>query len=65
MPDDELPQDADFDQVNSSLNQSLKTCRSMITNYRAFLSDDEAGEEAEGEQSPREPRSFEKGSGGN
>jgi hypothetical protein len=40
VSDDHLPRDADLDQLSSSLNEGLKTCRSMVANYRALLSND-------------------------
>lgn len=43
MSDDELPHEGDFDQLNSSLNQGLKSCHSVIANYRALLSNDNEG----------------------
>ena len=50
MPDNQLPQEADFDRVNSSLNESLKTCRSMVADYRAFLANDDGGGTADEEK---------------
>ena len=40
MSDDQLPRDADFDELNSTLNEGLKTCRSMVANYRSLLAPD-------------------------
>jgi hypothetical protein len=37
MPSEELPRDADLDELNSKLNEGLKACRSMVENYRAML----------------------------
>ena len=39
MPDDKRPPDADVDQVNSSLNEGIETCRSVVANYRNLLGD--------------------------
>jgi hypothetical protein len=40
VPHDQLPPEADFDQINSSLNDGLKTCRAMVANYRSLLASD-------------------------
>jgi hypothetical protein len=37
MPDEQRPPDADLDELNARLKQGLKTCRSVIENYRAML----------------------------
>ena len=37
MSDDELPREADVEQVSRRLHQSLKACRLMVANYRAML----------------------------
>jgi hypothetical protein len=34
---DDIPREADYDEVNSRLNQGLQNCRSMIANYRHLL----------------------------
>ena len=59
MPDDEPPQDADVDDVSSSLNESLKTCRSMVADYRAFLSNDDVDQRFEKEVDQPPPTGFE------
>jgi hypothetical protein len=42
---DANPRDADIDEVNARLSDGLKTCRSMVVNYKALLkSDQDAGE---------------------
>jgi hypothetical protein len=41
MPSEELPRDADLDELNSKLNEGLKACRSMVENYRAMLTPEE------------------------
>ena len=59
MSDNELPpRDPDLAQVNSSLNESMKTCRSMVADYRAFLTSDETSQD---EQDSAEPCAFESG----
>jgi hypothetical protein len=40
VPDDKRPPDADVDQVNSSLNEGIETCRSVVANYRNLLGGD-------------------------
>jgi hypothetical protein len=37
VANDELPRDADVEQVNSQLSEGLKTCRSVVANYRMML----------------------------
>ena len=34
---DEPPREADYDEVNSRLNEGLQNCRSMVANYRHLL----------------------------
>jgi len=55
VPDNQLPQEADFDRVNSSLNESLKTCRSMVADYRAFLANDDGSGGTADEEKRSEP----------
>ena len=43
MVDDGNPQVADAEEASSRLNEGLKTCRAMVANYRAMLSDEAAG----------------------
>jgi hypothetical protein len=50
VPDNQLLQEADFDRVNSRLNESLKTCRSMVADYRAFLANDDGSGTADEEK---------------
>ena len=61
VSDNELPRDADLDQVSSDLDESMKTCRSMVADYRAFLTN----ELSEGEKGSNQPRTFESGANGN
>ena len=37
MSDNELPREADVEQVSRRLHQSLHACRVMVANYRAML----------------------------
>ena len=37
VADADEPQDADFEQASSQLNQGLKTCRAVVDSYRAIL----------------------------
>ena len=38
MADDQLPSDeADVSEVNSQLNDGIRTCRSVVSNYRMLL----------------------------
>jgi len=34
------PQDSNFDQANSQLSDGLRSCRSVVSNYRALLAGD-------------------------
>ena len=43
MANEQRPSDAELDELSAKLNDGLKTCRSMVENYRAML---------RGEQSP-------------
>jgi hypothetical protein len=48
VPNEEPPRSADLDEVRSRLNEGLKTCRAMISDYRALLtSEGESGTVAE------------------
>lgn len=37
MPIEQRPGDAELDELSATLNEGLKTCRSVIENYRAML----------------------------
>ena len=37
MPNEQRPRDAELDELSAKLNEGLKTCRSVIENYRAML----------------------------
>ena len=37
------PRDADFEEANSQLLAGLKSCRSVVENYRAMLSAEQDG----------------------
>jgi hypothetical protein len=37
VTDGEAPQQAAFDQASSQLNQGLKSCRTLLENYRVML----------------------------
>ena len=37
MPNEQRPSDAELDELSAKLNDGLKTCRSMVENYRAML----------------------------
>jgi hypothetical protein len=47
MPDGEGP-DTEFEQASSQLDQGLKSCRSVLNNYRAILADDHADNDNHG-----------------
>jgi hypothetical protein len=48
MPDGEGPNETEFEQASSQLNQGLKSCRSVLDNYRAILADDHADNDNKG-----------------
>jgi len=37
MTNEQRPSDAELDELSAKLNDGLKTCRSMVENYRAML----------------------------
>ncbi|HEX4799796.1 MAG TPA: hypothetical protein VFU91_01315 [Sphingomicrobium sp.] len=37
MPGDDLPPRADVDEINLSIADGLKSCRSIVANYRAMI----------------------------
>ena len=41
MPDDDPPHDAEIDEVSARLNDALKSCRSVVANYKALLAPDQ------------------------
>lgn len=45
MSTEQTPPDADLDEMNARLSDSLKTCRSVVANYKALLKDDQVGAE--------------------
>lgn len=40
MPSPLDPNDSNFDEANSRLNDGLRSCRSVVSNYRALLAGD-------------------------
>jgi hypothetical protein len=42
MPNEQRPSDAELDELSARLNDGLKTCRSMVENYRAMLGGDQS-----------------------
>ena len=42
MPNEQRPSDAELDELSAKLNDGLKTCRSMVENYRAMLGGDQS-----------------------
>jgi hypothetical protein len=47
-------QEADFEQVSSNLAEGLKTCRSIVANYRAMLRDHQNPENDDSERADDE-----------
>jgi hypothetical protein len=48
VPDGEDPNDTEFKEASSQLDQGLKSCRSVLNNYRAILADDHADNDNKG-----------------
>jgi hypothetical protein len=48
MSNGEDPGDTEFEQASSQLDQGLKSCRSVLNNYRAILADDHADNDNKG-----------------
>jgi hypothetical protein len=42
MPNEQRLSDAELDQLSAKLNDGLKTCLSMVENYRAMLGGDQS-----------------------
>jgi hypothetical protein len=45
VPDTSPPPDGDFKKASSNLDQGLKSCRAVISGYRALLAGDQASNE--------------------
>jgi hypothetical protein len=39
VSDEQVPLEAEGDQASAKLNEGLKTCHAMVTNYRTMLTD--------------------------
>ena len=51
MSGDELPPAAEVEEINLAITDGLKSCRSMVANYRAMIrGEDEANDNAPEEQ---------------
>jgi hypothetical protein len=50
MSNEQRPSDAELDELSAKLNDGLKTCRSMVENYRAML----VGEQSASANDPEE-----------
>jgi hypothetical protein len=48
MSNGDDPDDTEFEQASSQLDQGLKSCRSVLNNYRAILADDHADNDNKG-----------------
>ncbi|HKH28158.1 MAG TPA: hypothetical protein VKA61_07450 [Sphingomicrobium sp.] len=49
------PRDADFEEANSQLVAGLKSCRSVVENYRAMLAPEQAAPNTDGAIGDAEP----------
>ena len=52
MPAEDLPRDADLGKLNSSLNEGIENCRSVVANYRNLLKGDK-GKDDETKDTPK------------
>jgi len=52
VPAEDLPRDADLGKLNSSLNEGIENCRSVVANYRNLLKGDK-GKDDETEDTPK------------
>jgi hypothetical protein len=48
VPNGDDPDDTEFEQASSQLDQGLKSCRSVLKHYRAILADDHADNDNKG-----------------
>ena len=48
MSTQQTPPDADLDEMNARLSDSLKTCRSVVANYKALLKDEPPADMSQG-----------------
>jgi hypothetical protein len=55
MTNEQRPSDAELDELSAKLNDGLKTCRSMIENYRAMLRPDANAPANDPEESKEAP----------
>ena len=46
MTGEQQPQQADVDEVNSQLQEGLKSCRTMVSSYRALLTGEQPADDA-------------------
>ena len=59
MSSNELPPEADVEEISLSIADGLKSCRSMIANYRAMIS----GDGEANDNLPKERAANDEGSG--
>ena len=55
MPTKEISRESDVDDVSEQLSDGLKTCRSVVANYKALLAGDGQDTEAPEEAESKEP----------
>jgi hypothetical protein len=53
----ERPREADDEEASARLSNGLKTCRSVVANYKALLTADQPGNEKPDEPDPAETHS--------
>ena len=46
VPDEDSPREPEIDEVNARLNDAIKSCRSVVANYKALLAADQSHAEA-------------------
>jgi hypothetical protein len=52
VPAEDLPRDPDVGKLNSSLNEGIETCRSVVANYRNLLK----GDKGKGDETKDTPK---------
>ena len=57
MPAREPPREADDEDASARLSEGLKTCRSVLANYKALLTADQPANQEPDERDPAETHS--------
>lgn len=51
MPIEQIPGNPNIEEVNERLNDGLRTCRSVVANYKALLAPDQNADEPSNDES--------------